>query len=96
MTRYARRRLLAEGALDGRCARCGGTAGPFAIDHINGGRAGYRAATGRRATIDAVADILRGDTANYQLLCRHPRTCHRDKGREDRASGYLKPSGEPA
>jgi hypothetical protein len=90
MTAYARRRDFAEANLGGACARCGSTGGPFAIDHINGGRQGVRE-SGRRATVDAVRDAAAGRTANLQLLCRFGAAldCHWIKGAEDRRSGYL-------
>jgi hypothetical protein len=96
MSRHTDDAAEARRLLGNVCARCGGTAGPFAVDHINGGRQAFKRTPGhpnrgKRATRESYRDIIRGDTANYQLLCRHgaANDCHRDKGREDRAGGYL-------
>jgi hypothetical protein len=81
MTPYSKRRAAAEATLIARGQWCGHTGWMYAIDHVAGGRAGYRQTTGRRATLDAVRDITDGRCDNYQLLCP---PCHYDKTAQDR------------
>jgi hypothetical protein len=86
MTTYTKRRAAAEAILIARGLWCGHAGWMYAIDHVTGGRAGYRRATGRRATLDAVRDINNGLVENYRLLCP---PCHYDKTSDDRMTGHL-------